>query len=44
MLDPKQRIDELTKLLDQYNYEYYVLNQSSVDDATFDNLMDELII
>ena len=27
MLDPKQRIDELTKLLDQYNYEYYVLNQ-----------------
>ena len=44
MLDPKQRIDELTKLLDQYNYEYYVLNQSSVDDATFDNLMDELIL
>ena len=44
MLDPKQRIDELTKLLDRYNYEYYVLNQSSVDDATFDNLMDELIL
>lgn len=44
MIDPKTRIDELVELLNRYNYEYYTLNQSSVDDATFDNLMDELIL
>ena len=44
MIDPKRRIDELVELLNRYNYEYYTLNQSSVDDATFDNLMEELIL
>lgn len=44
MIDPKSRIDELVDLLNKYNYEYYVLNQSSVDDATFDTLMEELIL
>ena len=44
MIDPKQRIDELVELLNRYNYEYYTLNQSSVDDATFDNLMEELML
>ena len=44
MIDPKSRIDELVELLNRYNYEYYTLNQSSVDDATFDNLMEELIL
>ncbi len=38
----KERVEELTKLLNQYNYEYYVLNQSSVSDAEFDRLMQEL--
>ena len=38
----KERVEELTKLLNQYNYEYYVLNQSSVSDAEFDQLMEEL--
>jgi DNA ligase (NAD+) len=43
-MDIKNRIDELVELLNRYNYEYYTLNQSSVDDATFDNLMEELIL
>ena len=38
----KQRVEELTKLLNQYNYEYYVLNQSSVSDQEYDALMEEL--
>lgn len=40
----KQRVKELTELLNRYNYEYYVLNQSSVSDAEFDRLMQELIV
>lgn len=42
-MDPKQRIDEITKLLEQYNYEYYVLDNPSVSDAEYDRLMQELI-
>lgn len=38
----KLRIQELTELLERYNYEYYVLNASSVSDAEFDRLMQEL--
>ena len=37
-----KRVEELTTLLVRYNYEYYVLNQSSVSDAEFDRLMNEL--
>ena len=37
-----KRVQELTTLLERYNYEYYVLNQSSVSDAEFDRLMNEL--
>lgn len=36
------RIRELSELLERYNYEYYVLNQSSVSDQEFDRLMGEL--
>ena len=43
-MDYKQRAEELTKLLNQYNYEYYVLNQSTVSDAEFDRLMQELMM
>ncbi len=39
-----ERIIELRKLLEQYNYEYYVLNASSVSDFEYDRLMQELII
>jgi DNA ligase (NAD+) len=37
-----KKVKELTDLLNRYNYEYYVLNQSSVSDAEFDRLMEEL--
>lgn len=40
--EASKRVEELTKLLDRYNYEYYVLNQSSVSDQEFDRLMNEL--
>lgn len=42
-MDIKNRINELVHLLDQYNYEYYVLNNASVSDANYDSLMQELI-
>ncbi len=38
----RRRYDELVELLKKYNYYYYNLNQPLVDDATYDNLMDEL--
>ena len=39
----KQRMEELERLLDRYNYEYYVLDNSSVEDSEYDRLMQELI-
>ena len=42
-MDPKQRVEELTKLLERYNYEYYVNDNPSVSDAEYDRLMQELI-
>ncbi|OQA79157.1 MAG: DNA ligase [Tenericutes bacterium ADurb.Bin239] len=42
-MDYKARILYLRKVLDQYNYEYYVLNSSSISDAEYDSLMQELI-
>lgn len=38
----EKRVQELTTLLEKYNYEYYVLNQSTVSDQEFDRLMEEL--
>ncbi len=43
-MDIKQRIEELTALLNRYNYEYYVLNESTVEDQEYDRLMNELIM
>lgn len=40
----KERVKELTDLLNKYTYEYYILNQPSVTDAEFDSLMEELIL
>ncbi|WP_100330192.1 NAD-dependent DNA ligase LigA [Bacillus xiapuensis] len=37
------RVHELHNILNQYNYEYYVLDQPSVPDAEYDRLMQELI-
>ncbi len=36
------RMDYLVKILKQYNYEYYVLDNPTVDDVTYDSLMREL--
>ena len=35
----KERIDELRKQLNQYNYEYYVLDNPTIGDMQFDLLM-----
>jgi len=37
------RVHQLRELLDQYNYEYYVLDNPSVPDSEYDRLMKELI-
>ena len=42
-MEAKVRIEEITKLLEQYNYEYYVLDNPSVPDSEYDRLMNELI-
>jgi DNA ligase (NAD+) len=42
-MDAKKRIDEIKDQLNQYNYEYYVLDNPSVSDAEYDALMKELI-
>ena len=41
---PSERVKEITKLLEQYNYEYYVLDNPSVSDQEYDRLMQELIM
>lgn len=40
----KERAEELTRLLEKYTYEYYVLDNPSVSDAEFDRLMQELMM
>lgn len=39
----EKRVQELHELLNQYNYEYHVLDNPSVPDAEYDRLMRELI-
>lgn len=43
-LEAIKRRDYLSSKLDQWTYEYYVLDNPSVDDATFDRYMNELIL
>jgi DNA ligase (NAD+) len=38
-----ERVQELTKLINQYEYEYYVLDAPTVSDAVYDSLLNELI-
>lgn len=38
-----KKVRDLQKLLNQYNYEYHVLDQPSVPDAEYDRLMRELL-
>ncbi len=42
-MNEHERIQELRSLLNQYGYEYYVLDQPTVSDAEYDRLMQELI-
>ena len=42
-MTPKERVEEITKTLEKYNYEYYVLDNPSVPDSEYDRLMQELI-
>lgn len=39
----EQTINEIRSLLNQYGYEYYVLDKPSVPDAEYDKLMQELL-
>lgn len=40
--NPKERIDKLIKQLQEYSYEYHVLDNPSIDDAVYDGLIREL--
>jgi DNA ligase (NAD+) len=42
-MNPAERIDQLRRLIEQYNHAYYVLDNPMVEDATYDALMKELI-
>ena len=42
-MTPKERAAEITKTLERYSYEYYVLDNPSVPDSEYDKLMNELI-
>jgi DNA ligase (NAD+) len=41
-MSPKEEIENLRNLLNQHNYNYYVLNQPSISDYEFDLLMNKL--
>lgn len=41
-MEASQRIDEIRQTLNRYSYEYYVLDQPTVPDATYDQLLREL--
>ena len=43
-MDIEKRINELTGILNKANYEYYVLNKSSITDQEFDKYLRELEI
>ena len=40
---PQSRVHELHQLINQYNHQYYVLDEPTVPDAEYDRLMNELI-
>lgn len=42
-MEMAERVEELRKSLNQYGYEYYVLDRPSVPDSEYDRLMNELI-
>lgn len=42
MQEAKQRIEELTQIINDANYHYYVLNESTITDQEFDKYLREL--
>ncbi len=42
-VDSASRINELRKLLEEYNYQYYVLDDPTVPDSEYDRVMKELV-
>lgn len=42
-MDNKKRIRELIDIINEYNYQYYVLDNPTVDDSVWDKLYDELL-
>jgi len=40
--NPKERAQELKRLLEKYSYQYYVLDNPSVNDSVYDSLFSEL--
>ena len=43
-MNPKERIEELTALLSEANYRYYVLDDPTMPDFEYDRLLRELEI
>lgn len=43
-MDPKARIEELVKILNEANYNYHVLDNPTITDQEFDKLLRELFI
>ena len=41
-MDPKERINELSEILKQANYQYYVLDDPQMPDFEYDRLLREL--
>ena len=41
-MTPKEEIDQLRKELERHNYQYYVLNQPTISDYDFDQMMHHL--
>ncbi len=42
-MDIKKRMEEISELINKYNYEYYILDNPSVGDMEYDRLMQELM-
>ena len=41
-MEPKKRIDELTAILNEANYRYYVMDDPNMHDFEYDHLLREL--
>ena len=44
IMDIKKRVDELTKILEEANYKYYVLDNPTISDQEYDKYLKELTV